>query len=348
MLEMIVRPEIVGRSLGGHPMIHFEEREIGGKNRLIGVPNRALRLLHQQFGVFLREMVHRTDKSGYGIRILPSATGCVKESNPLLNALRHRGGKSFYITDLTQAYANVSLERLAMLVTFLIRYPDYEDDFSPAWFGQDYRVRIFQDDLLYDPVLGFLKAYFSGPRDQGLAVGGPLSPYLMNLYCEVFLDAPLRKLCEQREITYTRYVDDLVFSAQFFIGRETRRKLRALIEKSGFTVNRRKSRVQVLSMGSVHVTKVGLMRKTEDGPTRLVFSQQKRRKLHGLIHSYLTGQMDWPERVSGYVAEFLYYYHKVDIKTATDRKTFALCQRFKAEWERYGGPKYEKKKKKKG
>lgn len=347
MLEMIVRPEIVGRSFGGYPMIHFEEREVGGKTRLIGVPNRAMRLLHQQFGAFLREMVHRTDKGGYGIRVLPSATGCVKGSNPLLNALRHRTGRCFYITDLVDAYANVSLEQLAVLVTFLVRYPDYEDDFSPAWFGQDERREIFQDDLLYQPVLEFLQAYFSGPRDQGLAVGGPLSPYLMNLYCEVYLDAPLRRLCEKREITYTRYVDDLVFSAKFFIGRETRRKLRALIEKAGFTLNRRKSRVELLSMGPVQVTKVGLMQKSVDGPTRIVFSQQKRRKLHGLIHSYLTGEMDWPERVSGYVAEFLYYYRKVDMKTATDRKTFTLCQQFKAEWELYGGPRYEKKKKKK-
>jgi len=360
MREMILRPELVGRGLGGHPMIRFEEREVRGKMRLIGIPNRSMRLLHRRLGVFLQDLLLATDGSGYGVRMLPSATGCVSGSNPLKNALRHTKGKCFYITDLVNAYANVSLERLALFITFLMRYEDYVDTVSLGWFGLDDRIEILAEDWAYGPVLAYLRAHFGGQYGRGLAIGGPLSPYLMNLYCEVFLDMPLRKLCEKREITYTRYVDDLVFSATFFIGRVTRRKLRAIIEKSWFRVNHRKSRVALQSMGPVSITQSLLERpfdlelfrgrrpptsanmQQESGAAHphLVFPQKKRRKLHGIIHSYLSGEMDWPEKVSGYVAEFLYYWKNVSVKTATDRKTFALCRAFKAEWDRYGGPRH--------
>jgi hypothetical protein len=45
--------------------------------------------------------------------------------------------------------------------------------------------------------------------------------------------------------------------------------------------------------------------------------------------------MDHPERVSGYVAEFLHYYKTIHEPTATDEKTFALCKRFEEVWRSY-------------
>lgn len=344
MLDMIMRPELVGRSFGGYPLINFEARDVRGKRRLIGIPNQSMRSLHRQFGEFLHWVIKQTDGTGYGLRKLPSAYGCVKDSNPLRNASQHEGGRYFYITDLSDAYATVPLERLALLVTYLIRYEAHaESGFSLAWFGQDERTVLLREDETYQPILEMLEAHFGGLHGQGLAIGGPLSPYLMNLYCEAYIDAPLRKLCEPRDITYTRYVDDLAFSAKHFIGEETRRKIRAIISRGGFTVNRKKSRVQMLSMGQVSITQVGLARDTPDGSTRLVFSQKKRRKLHGIIHSYLTYGMDWPEKVSGYVSEFLYYYKNVTVRTATDHKTFELCKCFEREWQFYGGPKHRAK-----
>jgi hypothetical protein len=68
----------------------------------------------------------------------------------------------------------------------------------------------------------FVHMAFGGEGGRGLAVGGPVSPYLLNLYCEVFLDSSDHgstwKSSEDRrdpdkEILYTRYVDDLVFSS---------------------------------------------------------------------------------------------------------------------------------------
>lgn len=353
MLDMILRPDLVGRSFGGLPQINFHWEEVRGKQRLIGAPNNAMRRLHRAFGTYLQDLVHRADSGGYGVRKLPSATACVPESNHFQNAELHRYGQYLYITDLTDAYGTVSLPRLALLITFLIQFEEYVDRVSLAWFGQDDRREQLADDPCYGRVLGFLQAHFSGHAGQGLAIGGPLSPYLMNLYCEVYLDAPLRRFCEKREkgyqITYTRYVDDLVFSARTYIGPIARSRIRSIIEESGFTVNDRKSRIGILGMGQVSVTKMGLEAQGEEGsgqPARLVFPQKKRRRLHGLIHSYLSEKMDWPEKVQGHAAEFLQYAQRVHPRTATDEKTLALCRQFFAEWRKYGGPKWKRRRRK--
>jgi hypothetical protein len=184
-------------------------------------------------------------------------------------------------------------------------------------------------------VVEFLQCYFAGIQGKGIAVGGPLSPYLMNLYCEVYLDAQVRRWCEKYAIVYTRYVDDLVFSSNVPIGEDRRRKIRCFVNDAGFEVNHRKSKVLALSQGTVFITKVGLEQQVEQNVARIVFPQKKRRRLRNEIVKYLTQQTDWPEHVSGLIAEFLYYYKNVSQKTATDRKTFALCKAFEAEWERY-------------
>lgn len=327
-------PDSLGH-LGGKPRIDFFWKEVSGKLRLVGNPNRAMRTLHRLFGAYLRECIFGTDDAGYRVRKLPSATGCVVGSNPLLNAQRHAQGKFFYITDLKDAYPSVSLENLALFITYLVRNADYRDDVSLKFFERDERRRSLRNDLSFPEVLDVLKRNFAGPDSSGLAVGGPLSPYLMNLYCEVYLDAQLRKICEARRLAYTRYVDDLVFSGSVPINSLTRREIRRAVADAGFAVNHRKSKVLAISMGTVHVTKVGLAHESGRDSARLVFPQKKRRRLHGMIQGYLAGQSDWPEKVSGYIAEFLYYYKNVAVKTKTDHKTFGLCKEFERTWMKY-------------
>jgi hypothetical protein len=326
-------PRLLGH-VGGKPRINFSWKKVGSKSRLIGNPNKPLRLLHELFGRFLRERIFATDESGYGLRKLPSSTGAVRGSNPLRNALRHAEGKFFYITDLAEAYQNVSLERLALLIVYLVEFTENGGDISFRAFGEDDRREYLREHPFFPEVLDMLSRYFAGPGGTGLAVGGPLSPFLMNLYCEVYLDAPLRRFLPYRGLTYTRYVDDLVFSSSFVIGSDTRRILRGFISQSGFGINHEKSKILSMTMGTVHITKIGLSPQV-DGSVRLVFSQKKRRKLHGMIKSYLRRQSDWPEKVSGYIAEFLHYYKNVAVKTRTDLKTFRLCKEFEAEWSKY-------------
>jgi hypothetical protein len=317
-----------------HPEMLFYWKEVAGKRRLIGHPNNAMRRLHAAFGRHLLSVIY--DKkwhAGYAIRKLESATGCVKHSNPTINAQGHIRGRFFYITDLKDAYPRVNLTSLALFLTYLFR-KEGNVEVSIKFFSMDpNRAQLFHDPL-FPRMLGFLRVYFSGQHGEGIAVGGPLSPYLMNLYCEVFLDVHLRRVCEMKDITYTRYDDDLVFSSSRPIWSHTRADIRSCIANAVYAVNHQKSKVLALSMGAVFITKVGLAL-TEDGGVRLVFPQKKRRRLHQAIQKYLCQESDWPEKVSGLIAEFLYYYKNVLVKTASDRKTLALCKRFEAEWAKY-------------
>lgn len=337
-MKDITIPEFLG-AIGGEPKMDFHWKEVAGKKRLLGNPNKAMRALHELFGQHIRSAIRSIDKdTNYGIRRLPSAAGCVPSSNPLKNALRHAEGRFFYVTDLKDAYPSINLERLALFLTFLFRYEEYAIGGNVSlrffmWSDEHNRIR---QDPLFRQLLTLLRCHFSGPHGKGLAIGGPLSPYLMNLYGEVFLDSQLRLWCVERGIVYTRYVDDLVFSSETaFIRGDWRKEIRKFVDAAGFRPNHRKSKVLVLEKGAVFITKVGLESRPEHTTARLVFPQRKRRRLRNAIMDYLTWQTDWPEKVSGLVAEFLYHYKSVKRRTASDHKTFALCQAFEAEWSKY-------------
>lgn len=318
--------------LGGQPQMFFYWKEIRGKRRLIGKPNAPMRALHQNFEQCIRRALRECCDQGREILRFRSATGCVKGSNPQKNALRHRLGHFFYITDIKDAYPGLDLERLALFITRVVKHAAYEEEVSLKFFATDSRRDIIRDDSFFREVLGLLQTYFSGSFGRGLVVGGPSSPFLMNLFCEVFIDAPLRELCKKWGFEYARYVDDLTFSSELIISAEQRKEIRKIIEAAGFRVNHRKSKVLARSMGAIFVTRVGLAEQPGTVVARLVFPQEKRRHLHRAIHDYLARRMDWPEEVSGYIAEFLYYYKAVGVKTATDRKTFALCRSFERVW----------------
>jgi hypothetical protein len=323
--------------IGGKPTIDFHWKEVAGKRRLIGNPNGPMRLLHERFKKQILGLLELMGRDGFYLRTLPSSTAFVKKSNPLKNAEKHIVGKFFYITDIADAYSSVDLRRLAVLLVYIEQYPIYSLEFSVKQLSTNDEYReLVEKDPIFKPILSFLEVYCSGLGGMGLAVGGPISPYLFNLYCEMWVDWKLRALCEKKEITYTRYADDLTFSRRVIIGEDARREIREIIQKAGFRINHAKSKVLSIEMGTVFVTKIGL-RFNGDLPAILVYPQWKRRKLHGIIGSYLAGPdvFDWPEKVSGYVAEFLYYYKKTRTKTATDVKTFARCREFEREWRKY-------------
>lgn len=323
--------------LGGRPYIDFHWKEVSGKRRLIGNPNKPMRELHKLFGQYLKKGLFVMGGDGYYLRQLPSATAFVNESNALKNAMRHQDGKFFYITDIRDAYPSVDLKRLAILIVYIKKHYEYRTSFSViALVSNASHQDAVSRDPLFTSVHSFLKIFCGGLRGEGLAVGGPLSPYLFNLYCEAFVDARIRKLCERYSITYTRYADDLCFSRATPVVSDMRRQFREFITDAGFVVNRRKSKVLSRNMGTVFVTKMGLRDSVEEGSSAtIVFPQKKRRKLHKLINDYLSMRMDWPEQVSGYIAEFLHYYKNVDVPTKSDLKTFAFCKRFEVEWKKY-------------
>lgn len=304
-------------------------KEINGKKRVIFNPNDEMRNFHFHFEQIVKYYLSNSDKDLKLCSILKSATAFKKGSNTLINAKKHEQGKYFYITDLKKAYENVDIKKLTAILIYIFKYDYYRVDFDIFRMWYHYEEIYNDKDFIF--LEGILLESFSGMYGKGLAFGGPASPFLLNLYLEIFVNLKLRKYCFSEGINFTQYADDYVFSSFDPIWSNKRKTIRKIIvESSGFTINHQKSKYLQMKKGVVFVTKFGLELNEDSkyAPARLVFPKNKRIRLHGAIKSYLIGLNTKPEVVSGLVAEFLHYYNRVD-PTKTDKKTFALCREFR-------------------
>ena len=74
-----------------------------------------------------------------------------------------------------------------------------------------------------------------------LPQGAPTSPILTNFICSK-MDAEIRKIANDKGWTYTRYADDLTFSADQFFNDEAVAEIRSIIESNHFVINEKKIR----------------------------------------------------------------------------------------------------------
>jgi hypothetical protein len=195
------------------------------KRRIIEAPNEAMRIVHYRLREYLRSLPVK-----YSF-----ATGSRPGNSPLKNVERHRQNRFFFLLDLIDAYHNIDLERLAVILCSI----------DPELTDQEIEVT------------AFLKRYCLSSLG-GLAIGAPASPDFFNLYCAVTIDEPLSQLCREYGLTYTRYLDDLTLSSNKVIGRVKRKRIRDIIEQAGFTTHHRKAKVYDLRIGTIVITGVGL------------------------------------------------------------------------------------------
>lgn len=197
------------------------------KWRTVYDPNEAMRVIQTRFRMYLR---------GFHF-FLPSATA-IPGFNPRMNVARHAHNRFFYLTDLKNAYQGVSLEQWVDILASLDPETDRRE--------------------LEEASRRFL---FVTNRDglvRGLVTGGLVSVEVFNIYAGVVLDRPLRALAVRHGLVYTRFLDDLTFSAQSPIGEKKRRQIRDVICGAGFTPNHRKSLIQDLESGPLVITGIGL------------------------------------------------------------------------------------------
>lgn len=86
-------------------------------------------------------------------------------------------------------------------------------------------------------------------RDGALPQGASSSPALANLVFYA-LDEQISALCREQNVTYTRYCDDLSFSADCLDATSLLPSLREMLSAEGFAINRRKTRM--LHSGDKH------------------------------------------------------------------------------------------------
>ncbi|MBI4117196.1 MAG: hypothetical protein HY451_00685 [Parcubacteria group bacterium] len=233
-----------------------DKNPLGGteKVRLIRAPNQPMRVVHARFIKQLRKL-----RVG-----LPFATGARPGDSIRRNVLRHSRSRFFYLVDLASAYRNLNGERLTKILCEL----------SGALSGRESEVH------------DFLRKFCLAP-EGGLIVGAPASPDLFNLYAGILIDRPMAKLCLKHRLTYTRYLDDLTFSAKRRIGWRKRQAVREIISQAGFGISHRKALVADLKKGPIKVNGIRL----ELGG-RIMLPRDYLRKIRGLIHLAMTGRGD--------------------------------------------------------
>jgi hypothetical protein len=256
------------------------------KTRRIGAPNRTAELIHSRINNCLRDR-----------RWLPFATGALPYCSPRSNVLRHRFSRFFYLTDIHAAYPSVNPEKLAEIL---------EEYFS--WY-EGGALRATKDELLV-----FLKRLCVDKQSGGLIVGAPASPYLFNLYAEVLIDRPLGALCRKYRLAYSRYLDDLTFSSRSRIGEKKRKAIREIIQRAGFSINHRKSRVHDLRKGPIEITGIGL----EYGG-RIYLPRHYLRRIKGVLHAAVHDPVNFQQLVSGMMGLFFGITHEGSRLNSTER-----------------------------
>ena len=136
--------------------------------------------------------------------------GGVKKRSNITNAKAHQGNKYLFETDLQEFYPNINME--VVYQTFLEL--GYSTHFS-HWLTK------------------------LTTKDNQLPQGSPASLGISNL---VFMktDTQLNQFCKNNSITFTRYVDDLTFSAQQDFGDKIQAILNIVINDN-FKISRRKT-----------------------------------------------------------------------------------------------------------
>ena len=160
--------------------------------------------------------------------------GGVKKCSNITNAKPHQGNKYIFTTDLQEFYPNISSKRV---------YEMFTNFFSPHFSHWITNITTWKYEL---------------PQ------GTPTSTHIANL---VFLktDIELINFCNQNNITYTRYVDDLTFSSQQDFKSHLNEILN-IVTKNDFKLSYRKTQYK----GNQTITGINVFLNKIDAPEKII------------------------------------------------------------------------------
>lgn len=276
-----------------------DENPLSGnvKRRLIFAANEAMREIHEVIMGHIRSA-----------RIaMPSATGGIKGGSPINNVLAHRKrdggfGRYFYLLDLSSAYKNLTLSIVMMKLHRLY----------PSVFDRDF-IRLVMEHCILP--------------GEGLITGGSASPDIFNLCMEFLIDTKLRALADKYDMVYTRYLDDLTFSADKPIGKRKRNAIIKVLLDADCVVNHGKTQILDSAKQSVQITGVGLR---DNG--QLYIPRRVHIELVGLLHRAIT-KKDIPRAfVAGKMAMFVHLSRRglLDVwSNETEEKLYRLYLQYR-------------------
>ena len=163
---------------------HYVIKKKRGGERHIFAPEKRLKQIQKRLNYFLQAYyLWIKPAEVHGFVINPHYLG--RHCNIVANAGMHTGKKHVLNIDLKDFFPSISAKRIKTL--FSSSYFNYNEQIATA--------------------LALLTTY-----QAKLPVGTPTSPVLSNFVC-LELDADLRTFCQENDLQFTRYADDLSFSS---------------------------------------------------------------------------------------------------------------------------------------
>lgn len=186
-----------------------------GGYRVISAPGFNLKKIQKRLNYFLQAYyLDIKPKEVHGFVINPHYLGT--HCNIAENARVHIGKKHLLNIDLRDFFPSISARQVKDL--FCSPYFNFNDQIANA--------------------LTFITTY-----EGKLPIGAPSSPVLSNFIC-FSLDNDLITFCNDHNLTYTRYADDLTFSSDTLIPSNNLLDIINLITKNNFRINEKKLRLK--------------------------------------------------------------------------------------------------------
>ena len=204
--------------------VRFKMKKKTGGERLIAAPMPRLKQAQHWILANILEKVEMHD----------AAHGFRQQRSIVSNAVPHVGAEVIINLDLKDFFPSIAYKR----VKGLFRALGYSDA-AATIFGL-----ICTEPNVEEVVLDG-KTFFVSMSERHLPQGAPTSPAVTNLLCRR-LDKRLVKMATEVGFTYTRYADDLTFSAS---GKSLKnicnvlRRTESIVTHEGFTVHPDKTRV---------------------------------------------------------------------------------------------------------
>lgn len=168
------------------------------------------------------------------VELHPAAHGFRMGRSIVSNAQPHVGSEAIINFDLKDFFPSISYKRVKGLFLSL----GYAESTATI-----FSLICTEPDIEEVELDG--KTYYVAQSDRHLPQGAPTSPAITNILCRR-LDRRLTEMAEKCGFVYTRYADDLTFSAS---GDRLRhicnilRRTESIIEHEGFAINEEKTRI---------------------------------------------------------------------------------------------------------
>lgn len=192
-------------TISNHPENFYHKKEIfkkNGKKRHLLVPMPVLK--HIQKNILNHVLI--------GLSVSSYANAYVPGKSLFDNALPHVNQKIILKLDIKEFFSNITFETLYQALP----------------------------NTIFPPAIKVLLLKLCTYEDY-LPQGAPTSPYLSNLVMKNF-DNYIGEYCCRRNISYTRYSDDLTFSGDFIV-LELKNKVEGFLDVMGFSLNEEKVKV---------------------------------------------------------------------------------------------------------